>query len=111
MKNKLREFKFTFDGRRYTIKNYTVCDTVFSRARGLMFRQKGYNIPLLFPFGKDGIYPIHSFFCRDFIGVWLRKNKIVDIKLVRPWKVSVTGQGKFDELLEIPLNSDDARKI
>ena len=44
-----------------------ICDTLFSRARGLMFRKK--SLPLLFVFKKAGIRSIHSFFCQPFRAV------------------------------------------
>ena len=100
-------FKFTFKGKKIIVKEYTVCNTLFSRARGLMFRSKNYNRALLFPFDQVGKYEIHSFFCNKFIAVWLAKGKIIDIQLVEPYQISVTGKGKFDELLEIPQVSDE----
>ena len=72
-----------------------------------MFRGKNYKKPLLFVWKNAGKYPIHSFFCRKFIGVWLFNGKIMDVKLVEPWIFSVTPKEKFDELLEIPVISDE----
>jgi uncharacterized membrane protein (UPF0127 family) len=102
---------FKIDGKKRVIKEYTICDTIWSQFRGLMFRPKNYTRPLLFVFKKEGSYPIHSFFCRKFIAVWMLKRKIIDVKVVEPWKLSVTPKEKFDELLEIPLNSDELGKI
>ncbi len=99
-------FKFNFKGKQIIIKEYTPCKDVFSKARGLMFRPKVYTRPLLFSFNKPGNYPIHSFFCRKFIAVWLLKGKVLDIQLVEPWQISVTPAEKFDELLEIPITLD-----
>lgn len=100
-----RTIKFNFQGKKYSISNYTICGDILSRTRGLMFRSRNYRKPLLFVFSKPGNYAIHSFFCRKFIAVWFLKGKIVDAKLILPWKTSVTPKSKFDELLEIPLNS------
>jgi uncharacterized membrane protein (UPF0127 family) len=100
-------FKFNFNGKKIVVNDYSICNNVFSKGRGLMFRSKNYKTPLLFPFNKPGRYSIHSFFCRKFIAVWLAKGKIVDIQLVEPWKFSVTGKEKFDELLEIPVSLDE----
>lgn len=99
-------FKLNLDGKKIIVKEYTICDNVFSKARGLMFRPRGYSKPLLFTFNKLGNYPIHSFFCKKFIAVWLAKGKVLDIQLVEPWKISVTCKEKFDELLEIPITLD-----
>lgn len=111
MKKTSKQITFLFRGKKIVIKNYTICDSFFSKTRGLMFRGKKYKKPLLFLFSRAGIYPIHSFFCRKFIAVWMLNDKIVDVKLVLPWKVSVTAKEKFDELLEIPVNADGLRKI
>ena len=99
-------FKFNFQGKEIIVTDYHVCSNVFSKSRGLMFRSKNYKTPLLFPFGEIGYYSIHSFFCRKFIGVWLKKGKIIEIQRVEPWRISVTPKEKFDELLEIPITID-----
>ncbi len=96
-------FRIKFEGKNLVISDYTVCKSIFSRARGLMFRSKKYNKPLLFIFNKPGNYSIHSFFCRKFVAVWMLNNKIIEIKIVKPWKFSVTPKEKFNLLLEIPL--------
>jgi uncharacterized membrane protein (UPF0127 family) len=110
MKQK-KTIKFSFQGKKYSIKDYNICDNVFSKARGLMFRSKDFKTPLVFLWKKPGIYPIHSFFCRKFLAIWFRKGRIIDEKVVEPWRVSVTPKEKFDELLEIPLNYDETRNI
>ena len=98
-------------GFKKSLKNATVCESFLSKTRGLMFRARNYKKPLLFVWKKPGLYPIHSFFCRKFIAVWMLKGRIIDEKIVEPWKLSVTPKGKFDELLEIPLSSVGKRKI
>lgn len=104
-------FKFSFQGREIIVKEYSLCDNFLSMIRGLMFRNKNYSKPLLFVWKNARIRPIHSFFCRKFIAVWFLSGKIIDVKMVRPWLVSVTPKSKFDELLEIPLNSSEFRNI
>jgi len=80
-----------------------VCDTIFKRARGLMFRK---NPPvLLFIFKKPTKQPIHSFFCKPFRAIWLNEGKIIDEKTVLPFKLSVIPKGNFTELVEIPSKS------
>lgn len=105
MKKKI--IKFTFNGKKYAIKEYAVCKSIFSKMRGLMFRSRNYNKPLLFVFTKPGFYAIHSFFCRKFIGVWFLEEKgkldFIDAKIVNLWKSSVVPKNKFNLLLEIPL--------
>jgi uncharacterized membrane protein (UPF0127 family) len=69
-----------------------------------MFRPKNFETPLLFVFNNPQITSIHSFFVDgDFLAVWLLNDKIVEMKLVKPWQISVTPKGKFNFLLEIPF--------
>ena len=67
---------------------------------GLMFKKQDANALL---FEEPG--SIHSFFCPDFLGIWLDdNNKIVDFKLVTSNRASVKPDKPFAKLLEIPLN-------
>ncbi len=102
MKNKI--FKIKINGKILIIKDYTICDNFFLRARGLMFRSKDYRKPLVFTFKKPGRYPIHSFFCRKFVAVWMLKGRIIDEKIIESWKFHVVPAGKFDTLIEIPFD-------
>ncbi|MBM3247242.1 DUF192 domain-containing protein [Candidatus Pacearchaeota archaeon] len=105
--NKKRKIAFGFNRKKYSISEYNVCSNVFSKARGLMFRPRGYKTPLLFVFSKPGFHAIHSFFCRKFIAAWfLEKNgklEFIEAKIVSPWKSAVNCSKKFNFLLEIPL--------
>lgn len=94
-------FKFNYRGKEKNIE-VKVCDNFFSQARGLMFRKK--SKPLLFVFRKKKNRAIHSFFCVPFVALWFNGNKIVDVKIINPWKVSIKPSSKFDTLLEIPFN-------
>ena len=60
---------------------------------------------LLFVFKNSGKRSIHSFFCMPFIGVWFEDDEIIDVKLVRPWTLSVRPKKNFNKLLEIPSSS------
>lgn len=106
---KQKPITFAFKDETFKINNYRICKTISSKLRGLMFRNKNFKTPLLFVWEKSGKYPIHSFFCRTFMAVWIiedekkRKNKIIEAKIVKPWLLSVTPKEKFNRLLEIPL--------
>jgi hypothetical protein len=102
---KKREFRAGFSGKNFVVRDYTICNSWFSKLRGLMFHSRDYKKPLLFVFSKPGIYKIHSFFCRKFVGVWMLDQKIVGIRIVEPWELSVTPKEKFNLLLEIPLKT------
>jgi uncharacterized membrane protein (UPF0127 family) len=104
MNGRKKAFRVGFRGRNFVVTEYILCDNHWSRARGLMFRKKGFKTPLLFVFDSASRRAIHSFFCRKFLAVWLLNGKIIDKKIVEPWKLSVTPKEKFDTLLEIPLN-------
>jgi len=86
-----------------------VCDTIFSKARGLMFRK--HSKPMLFVFKKPTRQSIHSFFCRPFKAIWLYKGKIIDEKIVQPFSFSVKPKNPFTELVEIPLSNNNKLKI
>ena len=103
MKTHKKIFRFKLNGREYVIGEYKVLTNIFQKMRGLMFRSRKYDMPLLFVFSRPGKHEIHSLFCRKFIGVWMLDNKVIDVKIVSPFKFSVTPERKFNLLLEIPL--------
>ena len=49
---------------------------------------------------------IHSFFVFfPFLAIWIDdKNNVVDVKIVNPFKFSVSPKKSFCKLLEIPIN-------
>lgn len=98
-------FKLNFRGKKFIIKNYIECRSFFSKLRGLMFRPRNFKTPLVFIFPFPRRYRIHSFFCRKFLAIWMLKGRIVDARIVKPWRIAVTSKEKFDELLEIPVTS------
>jgi len=98
-----KKFIINLKGWKFVIKEYIECKNFFQKARGLMFRGKNFKIPLLFVFPKPGNYTIHSFFCRKFLAIWLLKNKVIEMKIVKPWRLFVVPKEKFDILIEIPL--------
>lgn len=111
----MANFKFKYKDREKDI-DVKICDNIFSQARGLMFRQK--SKPLLFDFGSKKRRAIHSFFCVPFIAIWFQGDKIIEIRKIMPWKLSVKPREKFDKLLEIPSNDaffdeflDEGRKL
>ena len=106
-------------GFKYQSKNVKMiigeCNNLISQTRGLMFRKK--SLPLLFSFKRPVKMSIHSFFCVPFYAIWFQNGKIIDEKLVYPWKFSICPKQKFDKLLEIPSNDKffkiftDERKV
>ena len=100
-KNVIKDFGFKHKDKSYLIK-VKECKSILQRAVGLMFRTN--SLPLLFSFDKPTRQSIHSFFCQPFIAIWFNDGKIVDVKFVKPWRISVKSSKKFDKLLEIPMN-------
>jgi uncharacterized membrane protein (UPF0127 family) len=101
-------FIFNYKGRKIRVNNFEECRGYFSKARGLMFRKKEKCKSLIFYFNKSTKQGIHSFFVStDFIAVWFLKNKIIDVKYVKPWKFLVKPDKEYDKLLEIPSSDSN----
>ncbi|MCK9595827.1 DUF192 domain-containing protein [Candidatus Pacearchaeota archaeon] len=85
---------------------------LFEKFTGLMFSKKEKAKILLFSFKRKQKIRIHSFFVfYPFIAVWLgEKNRVIDIKLVRPFTPCVAPKKPAFILVEIPLNEKN-RKI
>lgn len=91
-------------GKVVEIPEIVVCSG-FDKVRGLMFSSKENAHALLFNFDNDTSAPIHSFFCPQFLAIWLdENNKIVDYKVVSPQRFSVAPSKPFRKLIEIPIN-------
>jgi uncharacterized membrane protein (UPF0127 family) len=78
----------------------------FGRFIGLMFSKKKNAEALLFDFEKPVNTAIHSWFVFfPFIAVWIDdKNKIFEVKLVKPFFLPISPKRKFVKLVEIPVN-------
>lgn len=99
---KFKQFYYFQNGRRIQIY-VEVCDTLWKKFRGLMFRKKSY--PLLFTFNKNKKLDIHSFFCVPFRAVWIDDNRnVTREELIKKWKPHFSGHGKY--LLEVPLSTE-----
>ena len=90
------------------VKDFEKCETFWQKVRGLMFRRG--SKPLLFIFKKPTTMAIHSFFCKKFLAVWILDGKVVDVKIVKPWRVGIAPKKEFDKLLEIPFESESEIK-
>lgn len=98
--------KINYKGRKVVVKKVKKCKSFFSKVRGLMFGND--ENPLLFLFDKPTNMAIHSFFVRKkFIAIWSVNGKVIDVKVVKPWTLSVRPKVKFDMLLEIPFESNE----
>lgn len=77
----------------------------FGRFSGLMFKSRDTE-NLLFDFGTDIKISIHSLFVFfPFLAVWLdSRNRVIELEIVKPFKLCIMPKRKFRKLVEIPLN-------
>ena len=94
----IQTFKY-FEKNKKKYVRVRLCNSLFSKISGLMFRKK--SLPLLCVFNKEKTISIHSFCCRPFTAIWIDKNKKVVKKVeINKWLPNISGKGKY--LLEIP---------
>ncbi|MCX6771210.1 MAG: DUF192 domain-containing protein [Candidatus Micrarchaeota archaeon] len=89
-----------------------IADTDFSRMRGLMFRDE--IVPILFVFGFNGIFSIHSYFVKkEFDAVYLSAaGKVTEVfRRIPPNTALVSPKKKSSFLLELPVEMTDALLI
>jgi uncharacterized membrane protein (UPF0127 family) len=78
----------------------------FERFSGLMFSRKEKAKILLFEFRKPVRLAIHSLFVFfSFIAIWTDEHgKIIEIKKVKPFSLTVCPEKNFSSFVEIPLS-------
>ena len=97
----LKKIEYFVEGKKKTLK-VELCESIWKKFRGLMFRKKSY--PLFFIFNSFKKISIHSFFCKPFKAIWLdEKLNQVSFVDVKTKKLNISGSGKY--LLEIPHDS------
>jgi len=107
----MKKVGFDFKGKNIELE-VKECKSVWSKSIGLMFSRREKACALLFDFGKEVEVAIHSFFCPEFVGVWIdQSGKVIEIKRVKPWRLSVRPKEKFVKLVEIPINEKYKRII
>lgn len=94
------------------IKNPKLCNG-FERFLGLMFTRRKKAKALLFDFKKPTKITIHSCFVFfPFIALWLDdKDKVIDLRIVKPFNLYVSPKKSFHKLIEIPINKEYSRII
>jgi uncharacterized membrane protein (UPF0127 family) len=105
-----KKISLNFKGKSLKL-NVKVCSG-FGRFSGLMFRSKETEM-LLFEFPKNTKIRIHSFFVFfDFVAVWLDdKNKIIQIKKIKPFTFSVLPKKPFRKLIEMPVTKKNSKIV
>jgi len=101
----MKKFCFKLRGRKISLNVKKV--SFFGEVIGLMFSSREKSQALLFDFKKKCRISLHSLFVfYKFLVVWFdENNKIVDVKIVKPFRLSVLPNKKFVKLLEIPVNN------
>ena len=96
------------------IKRVRFADSLFARAKGLMFeREKNFDYALVFPFkgetrARASIHMLFVFF--PIAAVYLDSRKsVVDIAVLKPFKLNYTPKRKAKYLVELPAGK--AKKI
>lgn len=100
----LRDYCFYVDGKEFSVDVRRV-DSFIGKGRGLTFRTRNTK-NLLFEFKREKGLAITSYFVFfDFLAVWLdSKNNVIDLKIVRPFELSILPDKPFTKLIEIPVN-------
>jgi uncharacterized membrane protein (UPF0127 family) len=80
----------------------------FEKFSGLMFARREKAKALLFDFKKPVRTPIHSYFVFfPFVAIWLDKeNKLVKMKIIKPFTLIICPKKFFYKLVEIPINKN-----
>jgi len=93
---------FYYKNRKIRI-NVKKCNSL-QRISGLMFTSREKAKALLFELKKPSA--IHSCFVFfPFIAVWLNKNKVVEIKKIKPFTLHIKPKKQFNRIIEIPINN------
>ena len=79
---------------------------------GLMFKKKTTE-NLLFEFNEKTNLRIHSYFVFfDFLAIWLDKNnRVLELKIIKSFTLSVKPKKSFFKLIEIPFNKKNEEII
>lgn len=97
-------FNYKNKGFEIGVKNCNLFEKFF----GLMFVRRRKAQALLFEFRKPTTMRIHSYFVFfPFIAVWLDdKNKVIEVKKIKPFTFSVSERKSYSKLIEIPINKE-----
>ena len=97
------EYDFDYRGKRIFL-NVKKCNFL-QKIIGLMFKRKNKAKALLFELKKP--IAIHSCFVFfPFIAIWLKDNKIVDIRKISPFTLHIKPKKYFNKIIEIPINNN-----
>ena len=99
-----KNIKFNHKGKKIYL-NLKICRGLWEGI-GLMVSRREKGEALLFEFKKPVKMAIHSWFVFfPFVAIWFdENNKIIEIKLVKPFENYILPKKSFTKLIEIPIN-------
>ncbi len=85
----------------------------FQKGIGLMFHRREKCPAMLFEFNELTNLKIHSWFVFfPFVAVWTDKNnKIIEKRIIKPFRIFIGPKKSFYKLVEIPINSEYKKEI
>lgn len=97
--------EINFKGKEIEISEVKECNW-FEKIIGLMFCRREKANALVFSFNKQTKMAIHSFFVFfPFFAVWLDdKNKVMETKKIKPFRLRESPTNSYYKLVEIPIN-------
>ncbi len=97
--------EINFENKKIEIFGVKKCNW-FEKIIGLMFSRREKANVLVFSFNKQTKMAIHSFFVFfPFIAIWLDdKNKVIEIKKIKPFTLKESATNPYYKLVEIPIN-------
>lgn len=105
---KTKKVSFNYKGRKISM-NLQPCQHF---GIGLMFKPKNTSA-LLFDFKRktrEAITSLFVFF--PFVAVWLDdKNKVLDVKTIKPFRFAIFPKKPFNKLVEIPINGNYLKEV
>ncbi len=84
----------------------------FGKFSGLMFKTREFD-NLLFEFNSERRWSIHSFFVFfSFLAIWIdENNRVLEVRVVKPFTLSIKPKKSFKRLIEAPLNRKNTKII
>ena len=83
--------------KKYQLTNYKTCDSVWKKARGMMFTSRKHAQTLLFPFStprRVGLHMLFVFFPLNIV-VLNEKKRVVEIKKLYPFDFFTTKKAQY----------------
>jgi len=102
----LEKVGFNYRGEEFSLEVHR-CKR-FEMFSGLMFKRREKAKALLFDFKKEVKLNFHSLFVFfPFVAIWFDdKNRVLDVKKIKPFKINLPSRKPFTKVIEIPINKE-----